>query len=356
MITRDALSPSNVGKFIPFLLVLTLIACAAAALAQNPASEQEDLFNQAVQAYGQNRLSDARTLFERIKGPHADEASKYISRIKTYIDAMQVADSIMSRSADELDAENLDFAIKEYQEALAIKNDGPWHPKEKLDKAVALRVKVRSVADDRYRGICQRAVDAASTRNYKLAQNLSCLLANDKPSYSCNGNEVVLMCQEMRDLAKNGSGELDTQPKASGRAEKPPALNHSSALTKAVAAYDKNDFKQAQALFQTVPEPDKQGVAEYIDKIERYQTAWQQAEKAAHENKYDQARAAYQDAMNIKPDGPGKPQEQIALMDLQAGIDDFYSGNYTQADQQLNTYMKESTDRVGLARFYIGAG
>ena len=360
MITRQGFAISSVGNLIRLLLALAAIAGTPVARGlasyQTTANEQDEIYNQALQAYSQNRLSDARTLFERIKGPHADDANRYIAKIKGYIDAMQVADSIMARSADELDAENLDFAIREYQEALAIKSDGPWHPKEKLDKATALRSRVRSVADDRYKGMCQRAVDAANSNNYKLAKDLSCLLANDKPAYSCNGNEAVLMCQEMRDLAKmNGGGDIDTKVRERGTGNAG-AQAQSRALSKAVAAYEKNDFKQAQSLFGRVPEADKPAAAEYVDKIERYQTAMQQAQEAAHGNKYDQARAAYQDAVNIKADGPGKPQDQAALMDLQAGMDDFYSGNYPQADQHLNAYMKESTELVGLARFYLGAG
>ena len=330
---------SNLGELIPILLVIVCPSSLwALAFYQN---EPEELYNQAVQAYNQNRLSDARTLFERIKGAHGDEANKYILKIKSYIDVMQVADSIMRRSPDELDVENLDFAIKEYQEAIAIKSDGPWKPKEKLEQAVALRAKVTQKTGDRDRALCQKAVDAVSARNYKLAEHLSCLLANDTPAYSCNGDEAVLMCEQMRDLAKI---KPDT-----GSERK------TGALDKAIAAYNKNDFKLAQSSFQRVSDAEKTTASEYLDKITHYQAAMEQAEKAAHENKYDEARAAYKDAVNIKPDGPGNPAGQAVLMDLQQGVDEFYSGSYTEADQHLSVYLKKNGDRADLASFYMGA-
>jgi hypothetical protein len=340
------------------ILMIPLGGTPPALAYQNTQNEQEDLFNQALQAYNQNRLSDARTLFERIRGARADEANKYVVKIKAYIDAMQVADSIVRRSPDELDAENLDFAIKEYQEAIAIKSDGPWNPQEKLEKANALRAKAaqhsRSIAENRDKEFCEKALDASRAHRYKQAELFSCPLANDNPAYLCGGDEAVHMCQEMRDLAKlnPGTQEPGTGPKPTTDRD---STASDTALAKAKAAYDNNDFKRARALFQRMSSEDKPAAAEYLDKMDRYETAMQQAEKASRELKYQEARAAYQDAATIKQDGPGGPTQRAPLMDLQQGIDEFYSGNYSQADQQLEAYAHESSERAELARFYLGA-
>ena len=93
-----------------------------AALQSSSESEQEERYNQAVQAYTQNRFTDARTLFEGVRGSHSEEAKKYLGNIKAYKDAMEEAEGIMQRSPDELDPANLDVAIAKYQEASAIKS------------------------------------------------------------------------------------------------------------------------------------------------------------------------------------------------------------------------------------------
>jgi tetratricopeptide (TPR) repeat protein len=354
MISRFHLGFNCHGPMVIVFLV-ALLSTTSHALYQ---SEQDEIFNRAVEAYKNNRLSDARTLFERIKGPHADEAGQYIAKIKTYIDAMQVADSIMRRSPDELDSKNLDFAITQYQAALSVKNDGPWNPKEKLDRAVALKSKLGQKNGERVRGLCQKAVDAAKGRDYKLAERLSCMLANDNPSFSCNGNEAVLMCEQMGDLAKIkpdrdvGEEEKDSGPVTQSAVATP---HDCGSLDEAIAAYNNNDLANAQALFQRADDAHKAAATEYLKKIERYQTAMQNAESAARDNEYEKARAAYEDALAIKQDGPGNPAAQAFLMDLLRGVDEFYSGDYAQADQQLNAYLKESSAQAGLAHFYIGA-
>lgn len=40
----------------------------------------------------------------------------------------------------------------------------------------------------------------------------------------------------------------------------------------------------------------------------------------------------------MKPGGPGNPEEQVAILDLEQGIDEFYSGHYAEAQDRLLTY------------------
>src|SRR5438445_9152492 len=99
---------------IPILisgLALAIPRLGLAAYQASSEAEQQDRYNQAVQAYTQNRFTDARTLFEGVRGSHSEEAKKYLERVRAYRAAMEDADGMMRRSPDELDAANLDFAI-----------------------------------------------------------------------------------------------------------------------------------------------------------------------------------------------------------------------------------------------------
>jgi hypothetical protein len=42
-------------------------------------------------------------------------------------------------------------------------------------------------------------------------------------------------------------------------------------------------------------------------------------------------------------------------MELEQGIDQFYSGDYVSATHNLESYAQESSEREPLARFYLGA-
>src|SRR5207237_799202 len=87
----------------------------------------------------------------------------------------------------------------------------------------------------------------------------------------------------------------------------------------AVAAFEQNDFEGARKLLQRVSGSDKTNAADYLDKIERYTRLMKEAARAASASKLDDARSSYQQAAQIKSDGPGNPQEQSALLDLRQG-------------------------------------
>lgn len=344
------------ARLLLWLLIAGFALCTPrlglAAFQSSSDSEQEDHYNQAVQAYNQNQFTDARTLFEGVRGSHSAEAKKYLDNIKAYKDAMEEAESIMRRSPDELDRANLDVAIAKYQEALAIKSDGPWRPKEKLQQATDLRAQLlqqsRPNTEARERNLCDKLHQALAAHSYKQAEDLACLLANDDPAYSCRGDEAVHLCEEMKDLAiLHPSENRQEQPKELG--------NPKSAFDRAKAAYDANDFEKARAAFQRVTEAEKASAQEYLDKIGRYQSSMKKAAELAHDSKYEEARAAYQDAANIKADGPGNPLEQAGSMALQQGLTEFYAGNYGLARESLAAYVEDNTTKANLAHFYIGA-
>ncbi len=324
-------------------------------------SEQQDRFNTAVQAYTKNSFTDARTLFEGVRGSHSEEAKTYLGKIKAYREAMDLADKDMQRSPDELDVGNLDFAIREYQEAIAIKSDGPGDPKGKLDKATSQRARLLQQngpsTEARKRNFCDKMQKASAARSYDQAKYMACALANDDPAYPCGGYEAVYLCKQMEELAKTG-------PRLAGNAPKLPdalpAQTSSEGKTKdpfekAKAAFDANDFDGARIAFQRVVGDQKAAAQEYLQRIGQYQNSMKQGAKLSQDGKYEEARASYQDAAKIKPDGPGNPQEQAALMTLQLGISEFYGGNYTQASDALAAYVQDNTQKADLAHFYMGA-
>ena len=358
---ENTLPRLSVSSALRILLLLTLAFFLVTGLQAQ--DESDALFARAVQDYTQNRLTDAQSEFEKVQGPHAQEAKQYVSKIKAYKEDMQVAAGIMQRTPDELDASSLEYAIQKYEDALQIKPDGPWNPKQALEKAKALQAQLvakgsKDVAA-RDRDFCAKALGAAQEHHYKEAELFSCPLANDNPSYSCGGDEAVHMCQQMRELAKlggsSGGRSSETPP--------PPPRSDSNAsipagagpMDNAKAAFDNNNFAKARALFAHVPAELKPAADEYLDKISRYQEFLAQAEKLVQAASYEEARVAYTNAANIKADGPGNPHGQALLMELEEGIDQFYSGDYVSATHNLEGYARDSTEREPLAHFYLGA-
>jgi outer membrane protein assembly factor BamD (BamD/ComL family) len=346
------------------LLAISLIVAAmavmspvdTAALYQAPVSQAgEELYRRAIQAFQENRFTDARTLFESVRGDHATEASRYLDNIKAYREAMEVAKAVLERSQDEIDTENLDFAISKLQQAISIKPDGPWDPRGQLSKASSLRDKLatetRMGSQARDKRLCEKAVTAARSQHYKDAASVSCLLANDNPGYLCGGDEAVNYCHQMQELSKISLPQ--SKPGSGGSEVATP--KPTSGFDKAVAAYNKNQFDDAIKLLGQVGGGEQSEALEYVEKIHRYTQLMKEALEARQAAKYDDARVPYQQALQIKEDGPGDPRQAIVLLDLEQGIAEFYKGEYMEATQFLSRYVGESRERLDLANFYLGA-
>jgi tetratricopeptide (TPR) repeat protein len=155
-------------------------------------------------------------------------------------------------------------------------------------------------------------------------------------------------------MGSRPSGSAPKAPNASS-ASIPGDSNQKSVFDKAKAAFDANDFEKARVAFQRMAGEDKAGAQEYLAKIGQYENSMKQGVKLSQDAKYGEARAAYQDAAKIKPDGPGNPQEQAGLMALQQGVSEFYDGNYSQAGQSLADYVQDNTQKADIAHFYMGA-
>jgi len=317
---------------------------------QEPVTSTGDTFSRAVDAYNNNRFNEAQNLFSTVTGSHTQEAKVYLTKITSYKDALETAQTMLTRSPDEMDSASLDLAIREIQEAISIKPDGPYHPNDLLAKAKSLQSKVaqgeRTSAATRNQELCRMALDASNAHRYKEAEHFSCLVAYDNPAFQCGGDEAAHICQEMREL-------LDSIPQESS--ESAPRGSSSDFFERAKRAYESNDFQQAQRLFQRVSRVQKEAASEYLDKITRYTAAMQQGVTASSASKYEDAKSSYRQAAAIKRNGPGNPEEQAAIIDLQEGIDEFYSGHYQEAQQHLSIYNQENPRKPDLAHFYLGA-
>jgi tetratricopeptide (TPR) repeat protein len=277
--------------------------------------------------------------------------------MKAYRDAIDVAKSAIDRPADEQDANNLAFAIQQLQVAQKIKGDGPWNPADLLERARTLKAQIEKAHADTSknmdRDFCAKALGAIEQQHYKLAAQYICLVANDNPGYSCGDDEAVHMCQVNTDLAKmdkGGTPALTPVPKV-----EQPAGASSSALDRAKAAYDKNDFERARTLFKGVDAGSKPDADQYLEKISHYTDSMASGEKLSRDNQYDQARTAFLAAAAIKPDGPGDPQNRASAMELFTGLDHFYSGDYASAIQHLQNCARIGTQKQPLVHFYLGA-
>jgi hypothetical protein len=342
---------SQIARFFRALSVLSIFVFASLSLLGQDASSSSDsdeLFAHAVQDYTQNRLTQSRTEFEKIRGAHAQEAQQYIAKVNAYLEDMRLADSIMHRSRDELDAPNLEFAIQKYEDALKIKPDGPFEPAQRLEVAKTLYGRVAQQLPEtmelRDRNFCAKSLEAAKERHYKEAARYSCLVANDNPAYSCGGDEAVHMCEQMTDLAEHHLTSVESSNQSS-----------TPLIDQARAAYEKNDFAKAIRLLAKVTGEQRPAADEYLDKISRYNGLMAQAEELNKASASEEARVAFTNAANIKPDGPGNPHAQASLMQLEEGIEQFYSGDYLAATRNLENYAQQNSEKQALAHFYLGA-
>jgi hypothetical protein len=326
---------------IRFLLTMALVSGsfltlepAACAL---PQADQENLFSQAVKDFNDNRFPKAQETFAQIQGPHADDARQYLDKIKDYIDAKNAADDIMRRSMDELDLKTVESAIQEYKKAIVIKSDGPGSPGRKLESAQGML----RVIENR---LCTNALEAARNSQFGEAANDSCMVADQDPAHLCGGDEAGKLCKQYT---------ISSIPQTSPPAPQEPTGKHSEMLKEARADYDSNDFQGARAVLASISSDP--AAKDYLDRISRYQSSMAQAKLLSKGSKYEEARAAYEGAVGIKPNGPGNPHAGALQMELLEGLDQFYSGDYAAAIQHLGDYSQNRGEKLALAHFYLGA-
>jgi hypothetical protein len=276
---------------------------------------------------------------------------------------------------DELDLKTVESAIQEYEKAIGIKSDGPGSPKRKLEGAQGMLRTIKKT-------LCNNALKAARSNHYGEAANDSCMVADQDPTYVCGGDEAGKLCKQFTISSIPGAGPATPAPApaptpAPTRTTPPPSTQtaaptqtatpaptpapapkqptgaHFAMLQEAEAAYDGNDFQGARTVLKSIPADPV--AKDYLDKISQYQSYIAQAKLLSKDSKYEEARAAYEGATSIKPNGPGNPRAGALQMELLEGLDQFYSGDYAGATQHLEDYSQNKGEKQALAHFYLGA-
>jgi hypothetical protein len=346
-VAQFAVSAALVG-LMPMLPVGALAALQA---------DQDQLFAQALKDYNNNRFPDAQTEFEKVQGAHAREAQEYLIKIKTYDDAIETANDIMRRDADELDLPSVESAIQEYNVAISIKIDGPKMPKHQLLNANQYKDRIE-------KDLCEKSLAAHKKQQYGEAARLSCTLKETDASYSCGDDPVSNLCAREQGLAKVIPPGSPTAKKTSvgGKISSDGGSNPGNVtFVDGRADYEGNNFAAArEELAQVSGDKNASGdlrstAKDYLDKIYRYQTFMSQAKQFSADSKYEDARTAFANAAKIKGNGPGNPWPSALRMELAEGLDQFYSGNYSAAIEHLDDYVRNSGEKQSLAHFYLGA-
>jgi len=340
--------------FMRFLLSMVLVSGSfltfAAAAYVPPQSDQDKLFDQAVQDYNSNRFPKAQEKFEQIQGAHAQEAKQYLDNIKAYMDAMTTADDIMRRSMDELDLKSVESAVQEYNKAIGIKSDGPGGLTRKLTNASKFKDHIEKSANQKAKDLCDKFVAARDQR--EQAAGFVCQLADSDPTYLCGGDAAGKLCKQYT-ISAIAEPTPPPTSKAKPTAIPEPTGRHSEMLREAKAAYESNDFQGARVVLESISSDPL--AKDYLDQISRFQSYMAQAKLFSKASKYDQAGAAFEGAANIKPNGPGNPGAGVLQMKLFEGLDQFYSGDYPAAIQHLEDYTQGQGEKQALAHFYLGA-
>jgi hypothetical protein len=114
------------------------------------------------------------------------------------------------------------------------------------------------------------------------------------------------------------NSKIPVAKQAAQGAEAANAMN--AKFDQGVQAFNNNAFSSAKGLFAQVTGGAHQGEAQsYLQKIQQYEQLMQQGDSARGSKNYKGALDAYQQAANIKGDGPGGPNDKISVIrDLMA--------------------------------------
>lgn len=251
------------------------------------AAEQQNTqrFNDAVQAYNRNDFGTAKNLFGQVQGAKAGEAQSYLSRIRQYESAMQ-------RGNQAAAAGRYAEAKQAYDEAAAIKRDGPENPADKSNSMAA-----------------------------KLTQ----------PSPT--------------------PAQVATTPTSSPSPAARPAPTPSQPVTRAAAVktVEAPKVDTARVMREAADAEqggDKEGArAKYIQVLAADPT--HAGARTALERLKKEAEAAGRPT--------AAPVSKEADVMLVRGISEFYQGDYDAAMTFVRDYLDLSGAKVGLANFYMGA-
>ncbi|MGA3210139.1 MAG: hypothetical protein ABSD20_02475 [Terriglobales bacterium] len=180
--------------------------------------------------------------------------------------------------------------------------------------------------------------------------------------------------QLQREAEQHANAVREEREKREAQARQDAAANaarNDDMFRRGVAAYAKNDFAGARSLFQSVTGAHASQARDFIQKIDDYSRFLGEGLTQQKSGKNKQAIAAYNQALAIKPDGPGDIGTKLAQLQrlgksadatnltkddeaLIAAIEDFYNSHFKSAAEKLAQY-NGSGSRKALALFYQGA-
>jgi len=124
--------------------------------------------------------------------------------------------------------------------------------------------------------------------------------------------EELLKKIKIPDLAEQAKDDLSRI--ATLRSEQSAAAAVDRNFQQAVQAYNSNDFVRAHDAFSGITGARAADARSYVDKINRYQALMSDARAKADAKDFKGAAALYQEAANIKADGPNDPRGNITQM------------------------------------------
>lgn len=288
---RNVRAGSHVAEARDYVANKIPQARAAAQQAKNSAAADQAMtqkFEQATQAYNGNDFNGAKALFSQITGSRQGDAQDYLRRINKYEAAMAEGDRLAA-------AKNYKQAASSYDEAAAVKGDGPGDPRDRSQQMMA------SASGAGGRPAAGGGKPAATT-----STTVSTTAAPGQPS-----RDIVAAVKNVRpqvDVAK--------MLRAADEARKKGNFSDAAGKYAAVLAADSNNAQARVALESVKAELRK--------------------EQSANGGAAVPKAGSDADVM------------------LTRAIGEFYSGRFDQAEVHIQDYLDVNGSKAGLSYFYLG--
>lgn len=267
-------------------------------------SREETLYQEAVQFYDEGKDDEAAKQFaqiEQAKGMKADDARKYLQRIKD-----RREDATWSRAVDLFAKNDLTGARPAFEEIVRMNGKRAVDAQEYLTRITAA-TSDQQTFDEAVRLFNGKRYSEAGTRFQGLVQKGGAR-AGEAQSYLQRIDTFQKQEASAREQAKKKVAETGQDPKQ-------------------VAQQFVAEAQIAMTSGQYVAALEKLKAAEILDPANR------------------DARSMLSQAQELADEQP-----------LRQGLEDYFQGKYTEAEQQLSTYVDSHGRKLALARFFLGAG
>jgi tetratricopeptide (TPR) repeat protein len=311
--------------------------------------EYEKYITQADKAFQTKNYQDAKSSYsealfvkpnEQYPKDQIDQIDKILSerqaKQKNYKNAIAQADKYF-------EGERYTLAKNSYQRARSIK-PSEQYPRDQIEKIENI-LQRQAQQEQKYNNLITEADNAFEKENYTSSKKKYQDALKIK-------SEAKYPQQQIRKIDKILAELKEKRQKQ---------VKYNNTIEKADAAFKQEEYSSAKSLYSEALfiKPDEQYPQSQIDKIdqilseqkaekEQYANAINKADRYFDEEKYSQAKSAYQNALSIKPEEQ-YPQNQIDkindLLARQAQIDSQYKTLVSKADDQFNAEQYEQSKR-----------